>query len=248
VSTGEKYYTYRLKGVPLDRENRSFFIFWLSENYDNDQELEVSNNTYSAREFDWWSSDDDGQELKKSNIEKEFKFFNFSIYEKGYLKDKPLAGLERYINTEPYTFRVNFNINDSKKIIVNKLIFRSKNKVIDLREIIEISYMEKNSPYYYDFSEEEIIDFRKFGIIDVNNLNNERRIIEKITFNYDNVDVIFNKDKYFIMECDITFEGDVEGYETENYSFSARFNRLKYTEEKMSLLTFLIYKMIISKI
>jgi hypothetical protein len=221
VSTGDKYHTYRLEGVPLDRETESFFIFWWSRNNDGGQELSIPN----------------------INNTRESKFFNFSIYEKGDLEDKLLAGRE--INIEPYTLWMNFGTNNAQKIIINKLIFRSKSKELDLREIIGVSYMGKRNHSYIEFSEDEIIDFRKSSTIDINKLNNDRRIIESIQFGYDNIDVIFKKDKYFIIECDIIFENDVEGYETENYNFTAKFNRIKYNTEKVSLLTFLFLYLIL---
>jgi hypothetical protein len=219
VSVGEEYHTYRLEGVPLDHETETFFIFWWSNTDDGGQELKIANNSNNAREF---------------------QIFDFSIGE-SIIGD--YGGT--WIWGEPYTFRMNFHIYDAQKIIVNKLIFRSKSAVIDLRESIGVSYMSKRDHSFINFSEEKIMDFRKFNIIDIDKLNNERRIIEKIEFIYDNVGISFMKDRFFTIECDLTFESDVEGYETENYNFLAKFNRIKYNEMKVSWLTFLLLYLIL---
>jgi len=52
----------------------------------------------------------------------------------------------------------------------------------------------------------------------------------------------FEKRQIFTIECDITFDSEIEGIEQENYSFIARFNRIQYTDEKISLLLYLFLK------
>jgi hypothetical protein len=233
--TGDKYRTYRLDGIPLKHETTYILLSWISiADDDGNQEFKVIN---------------------KTNNKKEFRIFNFLIGESimGNKNEKTIWG-------EPYTLWMNFDIYDAKKIIVNKLIFRSKSKVIDILDNIVISYLTKksysdNSPFeggligelkkfrsYSRFSEEELINFRNSGTIDVNNFNNESRAIEKIQFVYDNVDVNLKKDRFFTIECDITLDSGIEGIEPENYRFTAKFNRIQYAEEKMSLILYLFLK------
>lgn len=215
--SGDKYNTYRLDGVPLNHKSYFVYIGWIFTTDDDEisQELKVIN--------------------KSDNTEK-YMVFDFAIGE------NILESNDRgWIWGEPYTLWINFPVHDAKKITVNKLTFRSKNKVIDIRNNIGV-YFTKNPKSDSSFSEEELINFRNSGIIDVNNLNNESRIIESIQFRYDNVDVLFKKDRFFTIECDITFDSEIEGVEPENYGFAAKFNRIKYTEESISLLLYLFLK------
>jgi hypothetical protein len=213
--SGDKYRTYRLDGVPLNHKTKLIFFFWIS-----------------------FTDDDGSQEIKvinKTNNVREFQIFDFSI---GSSIIKNNNG--KLIRGGSYTLWMNFDINDVKKIIVNKLIFKSKSKVIDIREIVGVSYMEKSSHSdnnsFKSFPEEKLINFINLGMIDLNNLNNESRVIDRIQFVYNNVDVVFQKDRFFTIECDITLDSEAEGIEPENYSFTAKFNRIKYTGERMSLL------------
>jgi hypothetical protein len=227
VTGEEKYRTYRLEGVPLVHEKSNFLIFWISRYYDKGQGFKAFNNT---------------------NNEGEFKFFSFKIEHNIYF-----YGGKQYYD-EPYNLSMSFNIYDVKNIIVNKFIFKTKSKVIDLREVVGISSYYRSEEYprgYYgtfdiDFSEEDVMDFRRLGTIDVKKLNNDERIVAGISFNYDNVDIIFNRDKNFTIECDIIFESDIEDYETYNYSFTTKFNKIKYTNEKMQLLCFLFSRLLFS--
>lgn len=225
VSISDTHHTYRLKGFPLDNDRFNAFIFWRSSYNDYGQYLIVPNSA------------------NKTNNDRESKIFKFEIVEEGYLDDRPLGEIERKIHTEPFNLFMDFSLVDNtKKIIINKLIFRSKSKVIDLRDIVGVSYSPTiSNNYYIYFSEEEIMDFRKYGIIDLINFNNSGCIIYGISFNYDNVDVIFNKDRFFSIECDIAFESDVEGYIPRNYCFIAEFDRKKYADEKISLANFLLF-------
>jgi hypothetical protein len=224
VSVGDTHHTYRLKGAPLDNERFDAFIFWRSSYSDYGQWLVVPNSAH------------------KIVNERESAVFGFTIVEEGCLEGKPLGETERMIYTEPFNLLMAFSVADNtKKIMVNKLIFRSRSKVIDLRDIVGISYSPTISNYHYIwFSDEEIMDFRKYGTIDLTDYHNEERAIYGISFNYDNVDVLFNKDQFFVIECDMTFESDSEGYTPRNYSFTARFNRKKYAEETISWATFLL--------
>jgi hypothetical protein len=218
--TGDKYKTYRLKGIPLNHETTFILLSWI------------------------YTTDDDGsQELKvinKTNNTREFQIFNFEIG-----NDIIKSNNGKYIWGEPYTLWMEFLVYDAKKVIVNKLIFRSKNRVIDIRNNIGLSYeggllgQIANFRKYKSFSEEELINFRNSGVLDV---NKEDRIIEKIQFVYNNLDVVFKKDRFFTIECDITFDSEIEGIEQENYSFVAKFNRIQYTDMKMSLLLYLFLK------
>jgi hypothetical protein len=223
---GDSYHTYRLQGSPLTRETKNFLIFWISGYSDDGQELNVPNNINGARES---------------------KNFSFNIAEHGSVDNRPLLGMERTINTEPYTLFMAFDINNAKNIIVNKLIFRTRNKVVDLRETVGVTYRTRRSGSYTHFTEKEITYFRKAGIIDIVNLINEQRIIDRLSFRYENVDVNFNRDGFFTIECDITFESDIEGYETENYRFTAKFLRKKYAEERISLSAVLILYILFGK-
>jgi hypothetical protein len=228
--TSDKYKTYRLAGIPLNHETTFILLSWI------------------------YTTDDDGQELKvinKTNNTREFQIFDFAISENIIESNNG-----KLIWGEPYTLWMNFLVYDAKKVIVNKLIFRSKNKVIDIRNNIGLFYLGKkaysdeggllgeiaNFRKFESFSEEELINFRNSGMLDVSNLNNENRIIERIQFVYDNLDVVFKKDRFFTIECDITFDSEIEGIEQENYSFVAKFNRIQYTEEKISLLLYLFLK------
>jgi len=231
--TGDKYKTYRLKGIPLNHETTFILLSWI------------------------YTTDDDGQELKvinKTNNTREFQIFDFAIG-----NDIIESNNGKLIWGEPYTLWMSFLVHDAKKVIVNKLIFRSKNRVIDIRNNIGLSYLEKEKfsdeggllgeiarfRKFRSFSEEELINFRNSGILDVSNLNNENLIIERIQFVYDNLDVVFIKDRFFTIECDITFDSEIEGIEQENYSFVARFNRIQYHDEIISLFLYLFLKSMI---
>jgi hypothetical protein len=228
--SGDKYNTYRLDGIPLNHETVFIFLSWIhTTDDDGSQELKVINNTNKIKSI----------------------IFDFSIVE-SILKNNN----EKLIWGEPYTLCMYFPVYDAQKVIVNKLIFRSKNKVIDIRSNIGVSYLREkpypeeegwfgdlmNYRHYISLTEKELNDFRNSGTIDINTFNNENLIIERIEFVYDNVDVIFKKDRFFTLECDITFDSEIEGIEPENYSFVAKFNRIKYTGERMSLLLYLFLK------
>ena len=229
--TGDKYKTYRLKGIPLKHETTFILLSWIHTTDDDvSQELKVINKTNNTREF---------------------QIFEFEIG-----NDIVKSDNGKLIWGEPYTLWMEFPVYDAKKVIVNKLIFKSKNRVIDIRNIIGLSYLEKEKysneggllgeitkfRKFRSFSEEDLINFRNSGTIDVSNFNNENLNIGRIQFVYDNLDVVFKKDRFFTIECDITFDSEIEGIEQENYRFIARFNRIQYTDEKISLLLYLFLK------
>jgi hypothetical protein len=218
--TGDKYHTYVLKGAPLNRETDRKFIFWLTSYDYYNQVIKLPNTTNNAREY---------------------QSFDFSIWAKGSFERGTVGDRTTY--TEPYRLWIESNPYDAQVITVNKLTFKSRDKDIDLRKTVGVSYRVTKSfdarPLKRGFSEEELIDFRNSGKLDLSSLEHDIYTIYNIIFEYDNVDVAFNKDMYFDIECDITFESDIEGSEAENYTFTARFNKKKYFGEKMSLLTFL---------
>jgi hypothetical protein len=225
VAIGDAHHTYRLKGVPLDNERFNAFIFLRSSYSDYGQWLVVPNTA------------------NKTGNERESAVFEFTILEEGCLEGKPLGETERKIYTEPFHLLMDFSVADNtKKIIVNKLMFRSRSKVMDLRDTVRIAYSPTISSHHFIwFSDEEILNFRKTGTIDLSDSHNEGRVIYGISFNYDNVDVLFKKDRFFVIECDMNLESDREGYTPRSYSFSARFNRKKYVEETISWATYLLF-------
>jgi hypothetical protein len=228
--SGDKYYTYRLDGIPLNHKTGFVLLSWIhTTDDDGSQELKVINKTNKSKSI----------------------IFDFSIG-KSILKNNN----GKLIWGEPYTLCMYFPVYDAKKVIVNKIIFRSKNKVFDIRNNIGVSYL-REKPYpeeegwfgdlmnyrsYISLTEKELNDFRNSGTIDINTINNESPLVERIEFVYDNVDVVFKKDRFFTLECDITFDSEIEGIEPENYSFVAKFNRIQFTGERMSLLLYLFFK------
>ena len=108
------------------------------------------------------------------------------------------------------------------------MLFQSENNIIDLRQKVMVS----NPNIKNDFiNEEELIDFRNNGEINLEIINSGRQSgINSISFEYKNIDILFKNDRFFTVEYDITFINDLESTETENYNFTVRYNRKKFTE------------------
>jgi hypothetical protein len=223
--TGNKYHTYELAGVPS------------------------SYNTNVVRaEFIYY-----GQTLSIDSTVKQYRHLDIEFYlqARGTINNGKVFLDEfdrKTIYTEPYTLSMGIGytqayfIRDVDKIIFNKLNFRSRNREFDLRQNVGITiYGHRHrdrfeGESYTDYenkclNEEELMDFRNSGIIDLGELKkNEWKEIRGISINYNNIDVIFKQDRYFTLEFDVTFTSDNEDYKTDNYSFIAKFNRKRYTE------------------
>ena len=223
--TGDKYYTYELDGVPSSYKTNLF-----------------------TADFNYY-----GQTLSIDSTVKKYRSLDIEFYlqERGEI-DNGKVFLAKFdsksIYTEPYTLSMRIGyirayfIRDVDKIIFNKLNFRSKNREFDLRQNVGITiygYRHRDrfeGESYTDYqnkrlNEEELMDFRNSGIIDLSELKkDEWERIQGITINYNNIDVIFKQDRYFTLEFDVTFTSDNEDYKIDNYSFIAKFNRKRHTE------------------
>ena len=146
-----------------------------------------------------------------------------------------------YLHTEPYDLSMRMSLYKTQKIIINKMLFKTEKGVIDFCHNASVSFNgmrhrdrfknESNGDYFYKtFSEEELTEFRNSGIIDLSKFRDEWSDIGGILFSHKNIGVMFEKDDYFALEYDITLENSIEDFETENYSFTVKFNRQKFTD------------------
>jgi hypothetical protein len=227
----EKNNIYELESVPSNYERG----FWESSLGNAYQRLDINNNIEDNKT----------------------RTFSFDIIQNGKIDiGQQFMDDERIIlYTEPFDLKMFFFIEygneygNIQKIIVNKMIFRTKNKVIDLRENSNVYYISSIPVYpssYKYIPEDELTDFRTSGTIEIMNINVKNgNLIERhkkieIGFIYNNIDIIFRKDRYFSVEYDISIESDIEGYEIENYSFLAKFVRKRFTD-KYNLLGAIIF-------
>jgi len=205
VTYGDKYYTYELEGSESRYRvlNKSWALF----------------NRHGRYEIKF----------------EDYVYFSFSFRERG-----EIWLSNRVVETEPYDLEMAFPSKNTDRIIFNEMFFQSKNKNIDLRKKVTIEFSgkrhrerlesESSIDYeYHKFEEEELMDFRDSGIIDLNKFNDEWRAINVIYIRYNNVDVVFEKDHYFDIKYDINFEGD---YEPLHLDFTAKFKRGEFTERK----------------
>jgi hypothetical protein len=205
VTYGDKYYTYELEGSESRYTvlpNKAWAFFNIHGRY----------------------------EIKFED----YVYFSFSLRERG-----EIWLPNRVIKTEPYDLEMAFPSKNTDRIIFNEMIFQSNNKNIDLRKKVTIEFRgkrhrerlenESSRDYEYHKFEEELIDFRDSGIIDLNKFNDEWRAIDVIYISYNDVDVVFEKDHYFDIKYDINFEGD---YEPLHLDFTAKFKRGEFTERK----------------
>jgi hypothetical protein len=210
--TDKSYHTYKQEGVPKLapkarwEHSRNFtessHWIWVKDNLDNDNE----------------------------------KMFDFELTEKGRLDGGTvptfsMGRVDRTIYTEPYDLSMGFYVHGAQKIMVNKMIFKTSKKSIDLRQNVRINR----------FSEEELTDFRNAGVINIEKLSNEEREIKYISLRYDDIDVQFKKDWYFTVECDITFEHSAETSKTENYTFEVKFYRIRFHDPVLFQTEILIF-------
>jgi hypothetical protein len=176
---------------------------------------------WSGNEFNWfWRSlpvKNSGEaENQSRNAEKKFEFFleNNTRIENG----------DFYIEREPYTLQMKLPVDDAKTITINKMNFIAKNNTIDLREKIDVEIGKEGA-----LSEEEFVQLKKTGIIDLFGFESNLKIWKEICFTYNNVDVIFKRDKEFALEYDISIEtqkGDLE-----RYVFTAEYKRGIFTND-----------------
>ena len=158
-------------------------------------------------------------------------FFRIHLYTRNriYIYDEE-------INTEPYDLKLSFPVNNTNKIIFSEMQFQSENINIDLREKVKIRFYgeryrekldnETDIDYsYYNFTEEELIDFKYFGIIDLNKYIDDCRKISVVYINYDNIDIKYYNDFYFFINFHVIFRGD---YGERNYYFKEKFIRKLY--------------------
>jgi len=123
--------------------------------------------------------------------------------------------LEKGFYTEPYNLSIGFDTGyGAERVIINKMLFRSKNQVIDLRKKVTVGG---------NVDTKKLSDFENSGVIYPRYVNND-----VIKLYYKNVDVIFKKNSDFTIECDITIE--YEDDRIDNYAFTAKFKRFKFTE------------------
>ena len=157
---------------------------------------------------------------------------------KGYIW---VSHYDRTNYTEPYDMVFVIGSTESifdytDRMIFNEMLFQSKNNSIDIREKVAIKFNgvrhrermtgEKYEDYtWHKFKDEELIDFRSFGIIDLSKYKNEWKKIETIYIEYNNIDVVFKKDPYFNVKFDINFEGVSE---PQHYNFMVKFIRKKF--------------------
>ena len=206
---GNEYHIYELKtNYPQSNEKN----IWRSD-YSREHKMEVDekfkDGSYFKRTFSFYLAE-------HTEFEKEYKFLFTDEY--------------KYIYTEPYDLLIRFSENENvKHIIINKIVFRSGDKVIDLRQIISI----QNS--FYRPIEEELSDFRNSGLIDIEKIksDNDRKYMGELDFWYKNVDVVFKNDRKFTIDFDFTFVYN-DG-KTSNCDFTAQFNRRKVTEKQSFL-------------
>ena len=206
----DKYQTYEIKGVPSNYEILFVPFLWKTEFFNGSQVLKIYNNSNNSREF---------------------REVIFQIKPQGKLENGVVLGSgdeTKYIFTEPYNFYMQFRTFDTKKIIFNKMLFHSKNDTIDLRQKLRVS----NPHVANDFiNEEKLIEFRNNGEINLEIINSERQdSINSLSFEYENIDIVNKSDRYFTIEYNITFINDLECNEIENYSFTVKYNRKKFSE------------------
>jgi len=204
--TDKKYRIYELEGVPSN-----YFPGLVSYRYINyGQKLKISGNNDNSLEFD------------------------FTLFGRG--RKRTLAIFHEVdLETEPYDLwlRIYNTPDNTQKIIFNKMLLKSKNTVIDIRKNVKVTVDGRRNPKdrrdTYHFSEEGKKEFGNSGIIDSSKFDGEFRYIDCINIWYNNIDVKFNKDSYFTIEYDIIIETGIEDIKTENYCFTAKFIRKRFS-------------------
>jgi hypothetical protein len=224
-------------------------------------------NKYSKNETEsWYHKDEDEDESKIKLFSHNYRYYDlyFIIKETGEVLDGFTPDDDaRYNYTEPYDLTVGIeayftnwikdeskdtgrdNDIDLNKIIFNKLILHTKNKSIDMRQnfsTIAICNQDSN--------EDDILLFKNYGIIDLENLRqrdsdsiNRRDRTDDGLLNYlpaiydqkvllrlfyKNIDIVYKNDRNFIIEFDITLEKD--NNTVDNKIIKAKFNRGKRYE------------------
>jgi hypothetical protein len=148
-------------------------------------------------------------------------------------------------NTEPYNLEMSLPSRNTDRIIFNEMFFQSGNKSIKKKKKVAIRFigernreqLEGESRRDYEehlFEEEDLINFRNSGIIDLSKYSDEWRTIKQVRIHYNNVDVIYKNDPYFHIKYDFTFEGD---YKTQDYNFTLNFIRKEFREWTRWILT-----------
>jgi len=219
--SGDKYYTYKLATFPSETYNSGHGDI---KRYYHEQKLKIDNTN------------------KDIGYNKDFTFYmdEGGEWENGTIYDKGLYSMQRYIYTGPYKLSVRFDslvssIGGAKKVIFNKILFQSKDKVIDLREKVAV----KITSFGKQLDGKDLSNFRKTGVIDILKIEEEFRRsrspsipITGILLIYDDVDVAFKHDGEFTIEYDIDFE--VYNGKITKYAFIVPFKRVTI-DEKLTL-------------
>ena len=144
------------------------------------------------------------------------KRFHFTLWNTELSAGENLLGESITLYTEPYDLKMDFYTGWAyEKIIINKMLFRTKNQTIDLRKKITVDGYGYKSP-----------DFESSGVIYAPSWRGS----DWLDLRYDNIDVIFKKNSSFTIEYDITIEREYFLEPTENYTFTVKFNRKNFTE------------------
>jgi hypothetical protein len=168
------------------------------------------------------------------------ELINFIIYEQMYHSD--IFGRRRaiingpyslsdgriFLNTDPYTFEVRFQYLNAQKIIINKMILRTENRIIDLIEKdddeIDIAVNGRST------SEDELRFIKNTRVIDIVKIYNGLPEITRLYLKFKNFDIKFSENKYFFIEGEIAIENNTRNFELETRSFVAKFKRERKTK------------------
>jgi len=169
----------------------------------------------------------------------------------------PFGG-RKYIFSGPYNISMRIPIIKSKphKILFKKILIHTNDRTMDFSDKIMIDIKcgdgTQEGIFRKSLSEEELLDFWKFGLLDIEKIYPDIHMLEDITTKgrtspyadielfYSNVDILFEHDEYFSMECEIDFLFDNEVI---NYTFMTVYTK-RMIVEKEALLRRLLYALL----
>ena len=181
----------------------------------------------------WWLDIVDGEDANRlkrlygtargiDTDRQKTKRFHFHLWDKDVGTDIWSLG-QGTLYTGPYTLRMDFDTGDNtKKVTINKMLLRTRNQTIDLRKKAKI---ERGWNELSDLPDSGVLGTSSPGRYDI------------MLVYYTDTDVIFEKNRNFTIEYDITITRDnnYNAYgnrlsDIENYTFTAKFTRTRLVD------------------
>jgi hypothetical protein len=128
----------------------------------------------------------------------------------------------------PYHFYMWVDCYRIKKLEISKILLHKKNEFINILDKITAFDAAYHNVSPNEFREKDMLLLRNYGIIDIENNDIYKGVKNAhIILGYENIDINYIQNNYFIIEMCMSFENEVG--KTEEVNFNLKFKRKIYT-------------------